>query len=59
MPKLKPDTIVPSEKEDSEINEHAREDGTLHSDRELMEFNNFQQSALPESLKQVILKSNC
>lgn len=53
MPKLKPDTIVPSEKEDNEINEHTREDGTLHSDRELMEFKGFEQSALPESFKQI------
>ncbi len=59
MPKLKPDAIVPSEDEDNEINEHAREDGTLHSDQELMEFSNFQQSALPELLKQVISKPHC
>ncbi len=53
MPKLKPNTIIPSEDEETEINEHAREDGTLHSDQELMEFMNIEESALPESFKQV------
>jgi len=52
MPKLKPDTIVPSKKEDNEANEHARENSTLHSNEKLMEFKGFEESALPASFKQ-------
>jgi len=38
MPALKPDTIMPSDKEDEKITRQAIEDGTNHTDEELARF---------------------
>lgn len=54
MPKLKPDTILPTDAEDVEINQQATEDGTVHSDKELAEFKSFSDSEIPESIKKAI-----
>ena len=45
MPTLKPNTIIPSDKEDQEITRQAVEDGTHFNDAELNEFQPI--SALP------------
>ena len=54
MPKLKPGTILPTDEEDAEITEQAIEDGTLHSDKELKQFKPFEESDLPESVKETV-----
>ncbi len=46
--------ILPTEKEDEEIERQALEDGTLLSDEELAEFKPFDESSLPESFKQAV-----
>jgi len=38
MPRLKPNTVIPTDAEDMEITRQAKEDGTYHSDKELSEF---------------------
>ena len=54
MPKLKPDTIWPSDEEDVEITKQAIEDGTNLTDEELAQFKPFEQADLPESLKKLV-----
>ncbi len=54
MPKLKPDTILPTDAEDAIINKQAKEDGTLHTDKELNEYKSIADSNMPESIKKAI-----
>ncbi len=48
MPKLKPDTVWPSDEEETEINAHAQADRTLHSDEELTQFVRLDSAAVQE-----------
>jgi len=59
MPRLKPDTILPTGAEDVEINRQATEDGTVHTDKELAEFKSFTDSLIPESTKKAIRGRPC
>lgn len=54
MPKLKPDTIWPSDDEDAEITQQAIEDGTNLTDAELAQLKPFEQADLPESFKNIV-----
>ena len=54
MPKLKPDTIWPSDDEDAEITQQAIEDGTNLTDAELAQLKPFEQAVLPESFKNIV-----
>ena len=54
MPKLKPDTIWPTDEEDAEITKQAIEDDTNLTDKELAQFKLFEQSDLPESVKESV-----
>ncbi len=54
MPKLKKGTILPTAEEDIEFTRQAIADGTHFTDAVLKQFKPFEQSDLPEELKQTV-----